>query len=244
MTKQIIIFSTILVILLVLRLLQKHIRYWAHLLMERGWKSSVHYDRCCRVFTKLYQGTKPFLLSHQERKDKDLLEDASLTYGEVAFYSFVRILELVSPQPGEVFYDIGSGSGKAVFIAGLVFELAKARGIEKLDSLYELSNSLVAKLATLPESKELLPHQKTEISFIHADFVNVDFSDADIVYVSATCFYGPIWDNLMIKLLQLKRGSRVIIVSRKLEIGGYEFKQSPQMLMSWGLATAFIYERI
>jgi Histone methylation protein DOT1 len=36
----------------------------------------------------------------------------SLTYGEVDERSFLTILELVKPQPGEQFVDLGSGRGK------------------------------------------------------------------------------------------------------------------------------------
>jgi Histone methylation protein DOT1 len=36
----------------------------------------------------------------------------SLTYGEVHERSFLTILELVKPQPGDHFVDLGSGRGK------------------------------------------------------------------------------------------------------------------------------------
>jgi Histone methylation protein DOT1 len=39
----------------------------------------------------------------------------SLTYGEVDERSFLTILELVKPQPGEHFVDLGSGRGKVRF---------------------------------------------------------------------------------------------------------------------------------
>lgn len=36
--------------------------------------------------------------------------------------SFLAVLlRQANPQPGEVFYDLGSGMGKAVFAAGLMY---------------------------------------------------------------------------------------------------------------------------
>ena len=40
----------------------------------------------------------------------------SLIYGEVDFHSFARVLRKINPVPGGVFYDLGSGTAKAVFV--------------------------------------------------------------------------------------------------------------------------------
>jgi len=56
----------------------------------------------------------------------------SLTYGEIDFESFYEILKLTNPSKGEIMYDIGSGTGKAVIMASLFFPLSKVVGIEIL----------------------------------------------------------------------------------------------------------------
>jgi hypothetical protein len=42
---------------------------------------------------------------------------SNLTYGEVDFHSLAVLLEKVDPAAGEVFVDLGSGTGKAVIAA-------------------------------------------------------------------------------------------------------------------------------
>lgn len=244
MLKQTIIFSAILIVFISWWLLRFKIRYWAHLLMERGWKSSVHYDRCRRIFDQVYEDVNPYAVSLKEREDKDLKNDNTYVYGEVKFFSFAQILEMAEPKPGEVFYDLGSGGGKGVFIAGLVFDFSKALGVEKLDSLYALSNSLVDKLSTIATVKELPAHKKINIQFIHSDMLDVDISDADIVFINATCFKDKLWDGIVAKLLNLKVGSRVILTSKDLNVGGFKLKHRNMYLMSWGLSQVSIYERI
>ena len=55
------------------------------------------------------------------------------TYGEVLFCYFIPLLNLVSPKPGEIFWDLGSGTGKALAIAALAFPfLKKVCGVEYL----------------------------------------------------------------------------------------------------------------
>jgi precorrin-6B methylase 2 len=244
MTEQIIIFAAILIVLVTLRLLRYRIRYWGHLLMERGWKSSVHYDRCLKILTKLYENVSPFSISLEERKLKNIQADKSFTYGEVVFYSFAQILELAQPKPGEIFYDLGCGAGKPVFIAALVFDFAKACGVEKLENLYKLCVTLNEKLPTLPEVKELPADKKINIQFINDDFLKVDISEADIVFINATCFHGDLWDAILARLLKLKVGARVILTTRIINIGGFKLKHQSLFLMSWGLSQVSIYERI
>lgn len=244
MTEQIIIFAVIFIVLMTLRLLRYRIRYWGHLLMERGWKSSVHYDRCLKIMTALFKNVSPFSVSLEERKLKNIQSDKSFTYGEVVFYSFAQILELAQPKSGEIFYDLGCGAGKPVFIAALIYDLAKACGVEKLESLYKLCITLNEKLPTLPEIKELPADKKINIEFINEDLLNVDISEADIVFINATCFYGDFWDAILGKLLKLKVGARVILITRIINTGGFKLKHQNLFLMSWGLSQVSIYERI
>ncbi len=51
----------------------------------------------------------------QELRDQGIFL-SSLTYGEVNLEAFAAILRIVAPKEGEIFYDIGSGTGKVNFI--------------------------------------------------------------------------------------------------------------------------------
>jgi precorrin-6B methylase 2 len=224
---------------------RERIRYWGELLYERGWYSTVHYDRCLTVYKHLFSDINAFAVSLKERREKDLMGDTTYTYGEIMFYSFVRILEKAQPKPGEIFYDLGSGSGKAVFIAALVFDFAKVYGIEKLDGLFELSQQQLEKLENQPERKKLLPNKAINVQFIHHDFLTYDFSDGDVVFINATCFRGEMFNQIIAKLLKLKVGSRVILGSASLEnVGGFELQYQNLHLMGWGLNMVRIYQRV
>ena len=59
-------------------------------------------------------------------------KDQELTYGEVLFFPFYRLLdEVVKPRPGEVFADLGSGTG-AVFVAALCSRARRVQGLRGL----------------------------------------------------------------------------------------------------------------
>ena len=75
-------------------------------------------------------------LSKKEREDLHLQEEKSLIYGEVEFKSFYSILRKINPKPGLIFYDLGSGTGKAVYAARLTQDFSKCIGIEILKGLH------------------------------------------------------------------------------------------------------------
>ena len=78
-----------------------------------------------------------------ERKQKKLVNASEYTYGEVVFLHFIPLLEYVKPKPGEIFYDLGCGSGKPMVIASLIFPFLKVcKGIEFLKELANLAENI------------------------------------------------------------------------------------------------------
>ena len=75
-------------------------------------------------------------LSKGDRERLQLVEEKSLIYGEVEFKSFYRILRKINPRPDSTFYDLGSGTGKAVYAARFAHDFGKCIGIELLESLH------------------------------------------------------------------------------------------------------------
>ncbi|CAN0271988.1 unnamed protein product, partial [Scytosiphon promiscuus] len=76
-----------------------------------------------RLFESLFGGlslSEGKSLSKAERRRKGLMNDRALIYGEVDFASFSTILRevavLAESEPGGVFYDLGSGTGKGVYV--------------------------------------------------------------------------------------------------------------------------------
>ena len=89
---------------------------------------------------------------------------ASLTYGEIDFFSFANILERVQPRQGEIFVDLGllflylslyicyliiiatgHGTGKGLICASLLYgsTLQRCYGIEIVHSLYAISTQII-----------------------------------------------------------------------------------------------------
>lgn len=223
---------------------QMRIRYWIALLQEYGLKTTFLLEKCHKIYNKLYENVNAMKISMKEREEKKITGDATFVYGEVTFYSFASILALTKPQPGEVFYDLGCGGGKAVFIAGLIYDLKKSCGVEKLDGLYRLCIQLLDKLKNMPEMHHYLPNKKINVEFLHKDLRDQDISDGDIIFMNATCFSGELWDEIFSKLLTLKTGSRVILGTKEIHHAHFDRIHAGLHLMSWGLNSINIYVKV
>jgi hypothetical protein len=168
-------------------------------------------------------------------------------YGEIDYLSFYTILEQAGLSDRDVFYDLGAGSGKAVFTASLFFNVSKSYGIELLPPLYNQANARIEKAKQLFENTNNKTEKKylqqiSSIQFINHNFLSYDFSDADIIYVAATCLGDSTWENLIHKMAGLKPGSRVIVTTKNIQHEKFEIIYQGIDLMSWGLCPVTIYK--
>jgi SAM-dependent methyltransferase len=207
-----------------------------------------NFEKTQKILTQLFHNINTTAISLQERHNLGLDQDAYI-YGEIDFYSFYKLLERIKPEPHEIFFDLGSGSGKAVFTAALHFDLAKTYGVEYLPALSTLSINQQAELQLYLETKQDEWHRKllartSAIHFINANFLNIDISQADIIFIAATCFSYFTWQTLCEQLLNLKPGSRVIVATKKIKHAQFALISEEYELMSWGMNAIHIYKKI
>jgi hypothetical protein len=106
-----------------------------------------------RFISDYFNDTDGQIISQRERS-RLLLEDQHFTYGEIDPNSFIQILRDGEAFDGQIFYDLGSGSGKSLVTAALSgFSFLKVVGIEYLSGLCDASKILLENLKKLYEKK-------------------------------------------------------------------------------------------
>jgi len=202
-----------------------------------------------KLLSILYLGIHSEGISQQERLRLGYQEDAYI-YGEVDPSSFLLLLEKVNPQSGEVFYDLGSGAGKAVFTAALAYDFAKVYGIELLPGLCKLANSQMIKAKALlnlsgdKKQSALYLQRLAGVQFIQGNFLESDISGGDLIFINATCLNYYTWEALVEKLKVLKKGSRIIVTTKKIQNAQFEVLYQGREHMSWGMNSVNIYKKI
>lgn len=196
----------------------------------------------------LYREVQADKISRRDRKRLKIGDDAFI-YGEIDFLSFAFILDKVKPQAGEIFYDLGSGAGKAVIAAALSFDFVKSVGVELLPGLCAVANEQISKAHTLVKSQnktlsDTYLARLSRIEIINVDLQQCDFSEANIVFINATCFGYGMWEKVQEKLNSLQSGSRIIVTTKKIQHENFQLLNSDQELMSWGMNSVQIYQKI
>ena len=105
------------------------------------------------------------LASRHERNELGILSDSSLTYGEIVFSTFVSTMRQVmnlwkkggnkSGKEFPVFVDLGSGAGRAVVAAAILFDFSNCIGIELLEGLHSISEEAARRLVRINREEEL-----------------------------------------------------------------------------------------
>ena len=150
-------------------------------------------------------------------------------YGETGYKSFNIIIDNYKDYFNEdtVFYDLGSGLGKLVFHVGIMVNAKKSCGIEYSEKRYQHSINTLNK------------HKFDNISFINDNFINVDISDATVIYLDNTLFPKHINEQIYNKIPK-----DCIVFSRQMfkqsKLNGELFKQTISSVTQYGTNCLYI----
>jgi hypothetical protein len=137
---------------------------WYRQILIKKWYRGLNLYQHHLVYKQLYANVNGFILSRQARSQHDAIE---FTYGEINFVSFIALLSLTKPNINTVFYDLGSGTGKAVLATAMVFKVHKSCGIELFAELHHAALDQKHRLQASVDYQE----RAKKINFIHANFL-------------------------------------------------------------------------
>jgi Histone methylation protein DOT1 len=210
---------------------------WQRQVAVRRWRRALALDKHQTVFQQLYADIDGFRLSKLARTGQDAPE---YVYGEIDFESFIALLSLCNPKPSTVFYDLGSGIGKAVLACAMVFAVQRSCGIELFASLDQCAKLQQERLRQIPGYQE----KANRVEFKQGNLLEAQFSDASLIFINATAFFGKTWHRISKQVEQIKPGSLVISTSKPLDSSQFLTVTVTQVKMSWGIVDAFIQQRL
>ena len=153
---------------------------------------------------------------------------------------------------GGIFYDLGSGTGKAIIAMSLFCPFKKLIGIELLEGLWNLSmRSKICYDKTITNKfikfNALFTIQESNIiEFYNGDFLRQKWNDASIIFVNSTCFTPDLMEKIGSKAkLECHVDTVGITITKKINNfdSDWECKDGFKRLMSWGVGSIYIYIR-
>eukprot|EP00753_Platysulcus_tardus_P014033 PLAT3992.2.p2 GENE.PLAT3992.2~~PLAT3992.2.p2 ORF type:complete len:277 (-),score=78.88 PLAT3992.2:73-903(-) len=166
----------------------------------------------------------------------------SFVYGEVDFFAFAGLLEQCKLRSGESFVDIGSGTGKTVVAAALLFGnvLGSVRGIEMLKPLNDCAELALAGLRRRQRDTAPLPDF---VGVETADATEADWTDASVVFLHWTSFSDSLRAQLEEKAKALAAGARIIVLTHELHSSAFHHLRTVALPTSWGVTPGHLYCR-
>jgi predicted RNA methylase len=153
------------------------------------------------------------IISYLEKNEQNTA--GNLLYGEIEFEPFTIILETIKLNFPEllnedgIFFDIGSGSGKAVLAAALFYSWKKCIGIEINLPLVECATIALNNFKTIPIFVNSIA--RTDIVFENTDaFDTYDYGEANLIFVNSTALNDEYMKKLSLKLSNVKNNSILI----------------------------------
>jgi ubiquinone/menaquinone biosynthesis C-methylase UbiE len=153
------------------------------------------------------------------------------------------MMSITCPKEGDVFYDLGSGTGKAVILAAAHGPFKRCTGIDIVEDLTQSAQATADRyhIEIKPQFGDAKKDQ--QVNFIHGDMFEQDLSDGDIFFTHCTCFDDAMMDRMSKKLEECKPGTRVVTVTKGLTSPEFELTQTTPFRMAWGEATLCFYKR-
>ena len=192
-----------------------------------------------KTIDEIYANITGFHVRNEEYKMIEK-KGGNATYGEIKYDSLQCILEDLNLTWDDVFYDLGSGVGKVVMQTYLNTPVKKSVGIELSPTRHQRAMkayTLLAQRTTLQENKTL--------QLLEKNILDVDLSDATVVYMCSTCYPKPLMQKLVEILSKLKKGLRVITFKTLPEYQKYGFKLINEytLPMTWSRSThVYVYQ--
>ena len=220
-----------------------------------------HYLALNNIFNELFPIHSLSLAKQtsKEERDQKHINDPSFVYGEVTFRSMCYINEYITEVfKNQIidgnFYDLGSGTGKAVIAMSLIRKFKKCIGIEYLENLTALSKRFEEnynkKILEVIEDEKLFKgfNKKPNIlEFVNGDFLKRGWSEASVILMISTCFTIDLINKIAIKANKECKSGCIIISFTKSLVGlnkdYWEFKEGFKRNMTWGSATVYVHRK-
>jgi len=159
--------------------------------------------------------------------DEDRFRDhrSQSTYGYLTFSGTDDMLTGIETK-GKVFYDLGSGVGKPLVAAVMLFpKLKRAVGIELSKGRHDQGTMVLKEI----KDKNI----KAKVVLVQGSMLDAELSESDIIYISSLCFSTEFLKKLASHLNSSLKQGTIVLTSKALPLPRGVLVSRPIVAMSW-----------
>jgi 16S rRNA A1518/A1519 N6-dimethyltransferase RsmA/KsgA/DIM1 with predicted DNA glycosylase/AP lyase activity len=161
-------------------------------------------------------------------------------YGELYYYSFVKLLTYLQISPEDHVLDIGSGLGKIVFQLFLTTQAASVTGVEINLQRYAICKKIYA---TMQQQLPDMFANDRKLNILHGDFLNHGFSEISVIYVCSTVFSFDLLDAIGKKINMMPRVKKIASFRKLPHLSNFQLIERIFLHADWEKTPCYLYER-
>lgn len=161
-------------------------------------------------------------------------------YGELYYYSVVKLLKYLNITDQDHFLDLGSGVGKVVLQVFMSTKAASATGIEINNNRSIIANKI--KNLVQQELPEIFTLKKT-LNFISGDFLKHNFNNITIIYICSTVFSLELLHAIGEKINTMYNIRQIISFRHLSNLHNFQLTNKIFVHGDWDYAACYLYVR-
>ena len=194
-------------------------------------------QQAIKKIKSLYAGVNSYLLDEndpynklKEHNKNDIVE----TYGEILPAGVNKIINNISIDKNDVFFDLGCGCGKVVTQFYYQTCVKSSNGVEFSTTRFSQAQ----------EIKEKIKITDNRLNFYRSNFFNTELSQGTIFYIASTCFDEKTMLKIWKKISNNKNLNAIIILNsfpETCDFSKVKRTKSIEVPCSWDKSEAKIY---
>ncbi|HEX4045165.1 MAG TPA: hypothetical protein VHZ76_05815 [Gammaproteobacteria bacterium] len=188
---------------------------------------------CQQYINVLYHNVPGHGVNIRQNKNKAEI------YGEILYQSIDTLLSQISLSTQDIFFDLGSGLGKAAIQVFLNSDVKEVCGIEIIPELHQ--QSLIATEKVQQDLSDFYPNR--QLTFLLGSFLEIPFTNASVVLIGSPCFSQKILYPLG-KIIDSIASIHTVLTLRPIcTLERLSFIKAVRVECSWDTALCYIYKR-
>jgi hypothetical protein len=169
-----------------------------------------------------------------------LFANANELYGELYFYSVVKLLKYLEITEEDNFLDIGSGLGKIVFQIFLTTKAKTCTGIEINNQRHNIAWKIKDKIEEqLPE----MFNKNRNLTLLNEDFLKYEFNGITLIYICSTVFSYELLTAVSQKINEMKSVRKVASFRKLPNMDKFKLSKKLFLHATWDHVACYIYDR-
>ena len=162
-------------------------------------------------------------------------------YGEIYYYSVVKLVKYLNISNTDHVLDLGSGLGRVAFQLFLTTNAASITGIEINAQRYDVSKKVNDVLETTTPDVVV---KARALNLIHGDFLKYHFDDISVIYVCSYVFSFELLEAMGKKINGMSSVKKIASIGKLPHLVDFKLIKTVFLHCTWDRVACYIYERI